>query len=141
MIIAYITFQLPGGVRVLRESKSLSNQDIQKRLEEAKADSQVGCQFCHLPGSVKDHNVNVQEIPCVQRLNVSEKQYKMIMRGEALPSRAVLQANNLVIKTKKGWVFQSKKWANMPEAQRLWLFYRDHSLDLGAISHVVNIVS
>jgi hypothetical protein len=141
MIVAYITLTLTGSVRILRESKSLSQQDINKRLAEAKADSQVGCQFCYLPASVKNHDVAIQEQKCVQRINVTEKQYKAIMAGESLPSRNVLQANNLVIKTKQGWVFQSKKWNAMHESQRLWLFYRDHAMDMNATSHEVHIVS
>lgn len=141
MIVAYISVSLPASVTLLREVKSLNNQDINKRLAEAKADSKVGCQFCYLPASVKNHDVEIQEQKCVQRINVTEKQYRAIMAGEALPSRTVLQANNLVIKTKAGWVFQNKKWTAMHESQRLWLFYRDLAFDLGATSHEVHIVS
>ena len=141
MIVAYISVSLPAAVNLIRSGKSLRKEDINQRLAEAKADLKVGCQFCYLPSSVKNHDVAIQEQNCIQRINVTEKQYRAIMAGEALPSRTVLQANNLIIKTKQGWIFQSKKWNAMHESQRLWLFYRDLALDLGATSHEVHIVS
>jgi len=136
MIKATITLTLTGGVRLLREAKSLSNQDIQNALQNANNDPAFGKVFAHLPSTQKNHDVTIEEIPCTQRINIMNVQFKEIMSGQARPSDSFCLNNKLMIIKKKDGrrvkEFMYEKWRSFSEEKRLALFFNEVALDRNA---------
>lgn len=143
MIVATVSFRLHGGVNLSRTSKSLSQQDIQFRLEDVENNpikDWGNKKFKHLPPSTRNHEVEAIEISCVQTLSIAKETYNAILSGESKPAFATCRQNDLLIKTKTGLQFNSRKWKTLSEYLRLWLFYSDIAHDLGAKEFVIHLL-
>lgn len=140
MFKSIITFRLHGGMRLLREAKSLSNQDIQSAIKNAQNDSAFGKVFVYLPSNTKNHDVILEQHPCFQEIKVNSTQFKAIMNGSARPSDGFCLNHKLMVKTKSGKVFLVKKWQELSEQERLHMFYSEIALDKQAEISTIKIL-
>lgn len=142
MTVAYVSLTFKGGVSLVRQTKQLSKKEVELRIEDATKNppSQwTNKVFTDCPSYTNDVELNEQDV--VQKLNISAEQMRAILNGSAKPSDTLLRANGLKVKTKEGWVFNSKKWNAMSDYAKLMMFYEDHRIDLGATSHSIHFIT
>lgn len=145
MIKSIITFQFPGSVKLLREAKNVSKQDVQLKVADAIANPPKSIThnvYSYLHERIKDHDVQVEELSCIQTLNVSESLYADIISGAARPCFSTCRENKLLQKNAKTQriEFSVAKWKRLSEYERLYIFYSDIASDLKAESYKISFV-
>lgn len=138
MIVASISFRLPGGMRLIRSAKRLEQSQINARLEAAKQDD-VGCQFCYMPENVKSHTVDVEEQYCTKEVTISKEQYNAITRATydtkkrrwsgPHPSTSALREAGLSI----------PNYIRSSEYTKLMVYFSDLAHDYRAISYKLEL--
>lgn len=131
MIIGNISFTVTGNVSLVIQGKRLSKSQIQERLDLSIKD---GFNVC--PNYTNDVYSITSE--CIKSLPLTQATFDSIISGELSPSYATRKEHNLNVKTPKGFALDKKKWKGLSEIQRVWLYYIDHAVDFGAISHSVH---
>lgn len=142
MTVAYVSLTLTGGVRLVSQSKNLTKKEIELRIEDANQNPPTqwtNKKFLECPNYTND--ITSTESTCVQKINISNTLMKSILNGTSLPSETLLRANGLKVNVKGKWVFNNKKWNAMSDYAKLHMFFEDHRVDAGAVSHTIHFIA
>lgn len=134
MNIGTVTYQLPGGVRLLRTTKNLSKAQIQQQIQAAQSDSVFGQCFCHLPNTTKNHDVTLQETYCTVKQSISKEVYNSIVNAKSwrdnTPSKSALRQHGLK---------NLEQYFRMLPMNKLHVYFSDHAADINAVKFEIEL--
>lgn len=129
-----VSFRLRGGVKQLRTAENISEEECTQLIENARKGNAFGG-LTHLNTGIKNHAIENEEFLCEKRVSFDEAMVAGILDGSNRPSLFQCRQFKLGYQSGRKYLFNVKKWQQLPAQQRLSIWLSDLAHDYQAVSY------